>query len=101
MASFDEFYKSFKSDTKGKIFEKFVKNEVVKKEALPFKVPKKINLVMVDVETGLKPNSDTREVIYESFKEKDNFVVSFEMLSDKDRLGLYDSENQKITLRFY
>ena len=25
MASFDEFYKSFKSDTKGKIFEKFVK----------------------------------------------------------------------------
>ena len=83
------------------IFEKFVKNVVVKKEALPFKIPKKINLVMVDVETGLKPNNDTKEVIYESFKEKDNFVVSFEKLSDKDRLGFNDLKNQKTTLRFY
>ena len=38
------------------VFKKFVKKVVKKKDALPFKVPKNINLVMVDVETGLQPN---------------------------------------------
>ena len=56
---------------------------------------------MVDVDTGLPPNSNTRKVIYESFKQKDNFVSGLENLSNKDRLGLYDSENERKILRFY
>ena len=83
------------------IFEKFVKNVVKKKDALPFKVPKKINLVMVDAETGLQPGINTKKVIYESFKPGDNFLKDLEKLSDKDTLGFHDSENQKTILRFY
>jgi len=83
------------------VFKKFVKRVIKKKDALPFKVPKGINLVMVDAETGLQPNGNTKKIIYESFKSSDNFEVGIENLSDKNRLGFYDSENKKATLRFY
>ena len=83
------------------IFKKFVKKVVKKKDALPFKVPKNISLVVVDLESGLQPNSDTKKIIYESFKTKGNNIVGLENLSVKDRLGIYDSENIKTILRFY
>ena len=74
---------------------------VKKKEALPFKVPKNINLVIVDAETGLKPNNNTKKTIYESFKPEDNYIVDLEKESITDTLGFYDSENKKIIFRFY
>ena len=83
------------------VFKKFVKKVIKKKDALPFKVPKSINLVMVDIETGLQPNDNTKKVIYESFKQEDNFMVGLENSSDKNRLGVYDSNNQGSILRFY
>ena len=83
------------------IFKKFVQNVVKKREALPFKVPKNINLVMVDAETGLKPNPDTKKVIYESFKPEDNLALGLEKLSNKDKLSFYDSKNQEAILKFY
>jgi len=83
------------------IFEKFVKKVVKKKDALPFKVPKGINLVIVDVETGLQPNNNTKKTIYESFKAKDNFMVNFENSSDKNLLKVYDSNKHESVFRFY
>ena len=83
------------------IFKKFVKSVVKKKEALPFKVPKNINLVMVDAETGQPANINTKKVIYESFKPEDNFIVGLENQSNKDTLEFYDSDNQRTILRFY
>ena len=83
------------------IFKKFVKNVVLKKEALPFRIPKNINLVMVDAETGLQPNLNTKKIIYESFKLGDNFIVDLENTLNKDTLGMYDSKDQKTILRFY
>ena len=83
------------------IFKKFVENVVKKKDALPFKIPKNINLVLVDVETGLPINSNTKKIIYESFKAKDNFIVGLEKPLNKDRLGFYDSKTEKSILRFY
>ena len=83
------------------VFKKFVEKVVAKKDALPFKVPKDINLVMVDAETGLQPNMNTKKIIYESFKPEDNFIVGLENLSDKHRLEFYDSENQKTIFKFY
>ena len=56
---------------------------------------------MVDVETGLPPNADTKNIIYESFKPEDNFIVRLEKFSNKDRLGLYNSKTEKKILRFY
>ena len=57
--------------------------------------------MLVDVETGLLPNSNTKKMVYESFKSGSNFMVRLENLSNKDRLGFYDSENQRTILRFY
>jgi membrane carboxypeptidase/penicillin-binding protein len=83
------------------IFKEFVENVVKKKDAIPFRIPKNIHLVMVDVETGLPRKSKTKKTIYESFKSKDNFIVGLENLLNKDKLELYDSENEKSILRFY
>jgi len=83
------------------VFEKFIKKVVKKKEALPFKVPKNITLVLVDVESGLQPNASTKKIIYESFKTEGNIIDSLENLSNKDRLGFNYAENKKIILKFY
>jgi len=83
------------------IFKKFVEHVVKKKDALPFKIPKGINLVMVDMETGLQPNSKTKKIIYESFKKGDNFIVDLENSSITDTLGFYDSQNKQKIFKFY
>jgi len=83
------------------VFKKFVEKIVKKKDALPFKIPKSISLVVVDVESGLAPNANTKNIIYESFKTKDNILVGLGNLSDNDRLGSYDSENKKKIFKFY
>ena len=83
------------------IFKKFVSNVVKKRDALPFRVPKNIKLVMVDAETGLPQNANTKKTIYESFKLKDNSVTGLEKPLNKDKLGLYDSKNERSILRFY
>ena len=83
------------------IFKKFVKNVVIKKEARPFRIPKSINLVMVDVNTGLPPNSKTKKIIYESFKPEDDFTQDLDNISNRSTLELYDSKNQTTILRFY
>ena len=83
------------------IFKNFIKNVVKKKEALPFKIPKDINLVMIDVETGLRPNINTKKIIYESFKSKGHFMVDLEKSSSTDILGFSDSENIRKIFKFY
>ena len=72
-----------------------------KKDAFPFKVPKSINLVMVDLETGLQSNLNTKKTIYESFKKEDKFIVNLENTSNKDTLDFYDSKNNKTIFEFY
>jgi len=83
------------------IFKKFVRSVIKKRDALPFKIPKSINLVMVDVNTGLQPNEKTKKIIYESFKAEDNFMQSLEKPSNKNTLNFYDLNNKKTILRFY
>jgi hypothetical protein len=56
---------------------------------------------MVDAETGLEPNSKTKNIIYESFKSNSKFMIDLENLSNKDTLKLYDSKNKKTIFRFY
>jgi len=83
------------------IFKKFIKKVIKKKDALPFRIPKNINLVQVDVETGKLPNANTKVRIYESFKENDNFAAVLENLSNKDRLSYSGFDNKSKILRFY
>ena len=56
---------------------------------------------MVDLNTGLPRDSNSKKTIYESFKVTDNFIVNLEKLSNKSTLEFYDSKNEKIILRFY
>ncbi len=83
------------------IFKKFVENVIKKNDALPFKVPKDIHLVMVDASTGLKPNVNTKKIIYESFKSSDLFIVELEKTFNKDTLENNDLKNKKSILKFY
>ncbi len=83
------------------IFKKFVENVVKKKEALPFKVPNNINLVVVDAETGLQPNATTKKIIYESYKSNDNFMLDLQKLTNIDTSKVYNSENQSLIFKFY
>jgi len=83
------------------IFKKFIKNVVKKAEARPFKVPKSIQLTMVDVETGLSPNEKTKKIIYEAFKIEDNVITNLENTANKSKLDLYDHKKDKKILRFY
>jgi penicillin-binding protein 1A len=83
------------------VFKEFVTNVVTKKDSRPFKIPKNIHFIMVDVDTGLPPNKDTKKIIYESFKSEDSFFTNLEKLSNKDRLEFYDSEKEKKVLKFY
>jgi len=83
------------------VFKKFVKKVVKKKDALPFKVPENISLVLVDAENGLEPSANTKKIIYESFKTKNTSIVGLENLSSKDKLGFYDSQKKSTILKFY
>ena len=83
------------------IFKEFIKKVVTKKNALPFKIPKNINLAEVDAETGLMPNSNTKKTIFESFKTKTNITKVLENTVNKDNLEVYDSEKNLTILRFY
>ena len=74
---------------------------VKKKDSYPFKVPKGINFVIVDSETGAATDKNTKKAIYESFKSKGKIVRGLENKLNKDKLGLYDIENEKKLLRFY
>ena len=56
---------------------------------------------MVDAETGLPSDINTKKAIYESFKSKDNFITGLEKPLNKDKLGLYDYKSERSILRFY
>ncbi len=83
------------------IFKNFVKNVVKKRDDHPFKIPKNINLVMVDVETGLPANKKSKKVIYESFKQNDNFIAGLEKITNQDKLENIDSKEEDKILKFY
>ncbi len=83
------------------IFKKFITNTVKKRDALPFKVPNNINLVMVDAETGLQPNKSTKKIIYEAFKSDDNFMLDLKKVYNKDKFNENDSEFKEKIYKFY
>jgi len=83
------------------VFKRFVEKVVKKNDDLPFRIPENIRFVLVDVETGLQANANTKKIIYESFKSNNNFAEGVEKLINKDKLETYDSEKNTTVLRFY
>ena len=56
---------------------------------------------MVDAETGLRANINTKKIIYESFKSKANFMVDLEKSSSTDTLEFQDSKSIRKIFKFY
>tara|TARA_E500000331_G_scaffold15165_1_gene13286 strand:+ start:270 stop:2627 length:2358 start_codon:yes stop_codon:yes gene_type:complete len=83
------------------IFKQFIQSVVKKQEARPFRIPKNINFVAVDADTGLPPSGNTKNIIYESFKPEDKYLAGLEKLTNKDTLKEYDSNEQIKVLKFY
>ena len=71
---FDEPASLGRYETGGKtampIFKKFILNSISKQDATPFKVPDGIVMMVVDPATGQKVDFNSKNSIYESFKEK-------------------------------
>jgi penicillin-binding protein 1A len=83
------------------IFKKFVEQVVVKKDARPFKIPSNIHLVVVDTETGLKSDFNSKTTIYESFKSENVKNVNIEKFFTTSKLENHDINANRKTLTFY
>ena len=69
------------------IFEEFVKKAIKKSEARPFKVPKKITLMVIDPNTGNKAKFSSKNTIIESYK-SENVSNGKILYSNNDRLDM-------------
>ncbi len=76
------------------IFKKFIEKAVKKSDARPFKVPKKMTLMVVDPSTGEKAKFESRNTIIEAYKSKNVFNGKI-LYSDNNRI---DTNN---ILEFY
>jgi len=83
------------------LFKKFIENSIKKKESIPFKVPSNINLVRIDLETGLPPDKKSKKIIYESFKTRDDLQTNIENIYNKDTIETSDLKKRKKIIRFY
>ena len=52
------------------IFKKFIVDTITKKDAVPFKVPEGITMMVINHKSGQKSNQISNKTIYESFKDK-------------------------------
>ena len=83
------------------IFKKIIKRNVKKGEALPFKIPQSINIVIVDYDSGKPVNIINKKSIYESFKAKNSTEVDLENSININTLGAYRTSINKKILRLY
>ena len=83
------------------IFKKIIKRNVKKGEALPFKIPKSINMVIVDYDSGKPVNTINKKSIYESFKAKNTTEVDLENSININTLGTYRTSINNKILRLY
>ena len=101
---FDEPSSLGKYETGGKtalpIFKEFILNSVSKQEATPFKVPDGIVMMVVDPKTGQRVDFNSKNSIYESFKEKKMDEVGLRNIYNGYTPVNIDSEN-KMVVNFY
>jgi len=83
------------------IFKKIVKRNIKKGEALPFKIPQSINMVIVDYDSGKPVNTINKKSIYESFKAKNSSEVDLENSININTLGTYRTSINNKILRLY
>jgi penicillin-binding protein 1A len=101
---FDEPASLGRYETGGKtampIFNKFILNSISKQDATPFKVPDGIVMMVVDPATGQKVDFNSKNSIYESFKEKNISEIDNEN-SYNDFIFNNSKVGTKEIIRFY
>jgi penicillin-binding protein 1A len=101
---FDEPSSLGKYETGGKtalpIFKKFILNSISKQDATPFRVPEGIVMMVVDPVTGQKVDFNSKNSIYESFKEN-----KMSEIVNKNNYSEYSFDNSNLGIkeivRFY
>ena len=82
------------------IFKDFIINSITKKDAVPFKVPEGITMLVVDPKKGTKLDFSSKKMIYEAFKNED-----IKYLNNKNFYNgyIFDSigNNKKVINKFY
>ena len=78
------------------IFKKFISSAVNKNESLPFQIPNGIQMMVVNPKTGKKLDFNSKNTIYESFKEKNisgkenkRIIFNYIKKHDKQLKGFY------------
>ena len=75
------------------IFKDFIENYYKNKPILPFTIPKGIELIKIDFESGkIVNNLNKAETIYEAFSKSDNLVNNFETLTGADGFQIIQVE---------
>ena len=82
------------------IFKKFILNNISKQDATPFKVPEGIVMMVVDPITGKKVDFNSKNSIYESFKEKKMSEIDIEN-NYNDLILDYSNAGIEEIIRFY
>jgi len=83
------------------VFKKFVEKSIKRGEALPFKIPETINLVIVDHETGRPTEVVNKKTMYESFKSKNVSHDSIENSKNINTVGTHRTNINKKILTIY
>ena len=74
-------YKRQGSSVAVPIFRKFIEDYYADKQILPFVIPKGIELIKINYDTGeIASNFNSSESVYEAFSKSDNLVSSGEIL---------------------
>ncbi len=70
------------SNVAGPIFKEFMRNALKNRPVLPFKVPRDVKLVRVNVNTGRRTEIDDKNAIYEAFKDGSEIMLENDNNSD-------------------
>ena len=77
------------------IFKDFVTNYYKKKKALPFKIPKGVELIKVNIDTGeVSFNLSDNKTIYEAFRKSDKIEVNNKTLIGSDGFQIIQIEEE-------
>ena len=78
------------------IFRDFIENYYKNKTILPFTIPKGIELIKIDYETGkIGPNNVKNKSVYEAFSKTDKVVTSNETLVGSDGFKIIQIQNEE------
>lgn len=84
------------SSVSAPIFVNFMREALKDQPSIPFRVPPTVNLIRIDTKTGYypTPDSNSKDIVLEAFKEGDKIIKFEEEISDEDIEGFMLEQEQ-------